>query len=638
MLRECVDVFQALFDVQGMNLFRDVPLKDGTYYFYQDGNWLSFTNVKITKGPQKGLYDVQGDVSISSDAYEKVSFLSELSGQISANKGYDSRRKNVLSYHSYAFCVSGTWLYGKQGGQSILRPLDELVSDVTAYFSKMKCPVTEEDPVMVQRLYQSFLEKFGNPDEQQIDCFSEAVIDKLTQVYPSLPLDLNDSSFKGNYCMGFYMDGPEDQWFLERNRYWAIAAFTSKTTLQLLDGEVKGLNPWVTVDAVNAPYSHYHGDRPMSVPDLSCYEDAYSILLFLRYLRVHTGVVGWAYVSMKPEDRGTVESVRILSGPDEKIPGAFGYKFTVESDTKVGTYLSDWEWMGASREKWSLELINFWKTPLSELISKTSDALEYYQNLDKLYQVYFSRDQIASIFLKEFFGLVLSDVYASTESVRRKFEHLNCSRKLMPLFLMYQQLLKHWITDGYATDLSIILYQVLYPAFWIHVGSNDSPVKVLHQIQLIFSIEKEIEGGCEMADLLRSMHDKLAAKVLVKDDVQVCDDDREYYFALGQLVDYLQQLSESRQRRQDIVSQFVSLKDDVQVKNRVSMLYQKYSHTIPVDHLCFNNLMAMVMGYVPEQVMMKDAFILGYVTPCVVFQKVRGNSDDDKTGMGGTES
>lgn len=143
---------------------------------------------------------------------------------------------------------------------------------------------------------------------------------------------------------------------------------------------------------------------------------------------------------------------------------------------------------------------------------------------------------------------------------------------------------------------------------------------------------------CEMADLLRSMHDKLAAKVLVKDDVQVCDDDREYYFALGQLVDYLQQLSESRQRRQDIVSQFVSLKDDVQVKNRVSMLYQKYSHTIPVDHLCFNNLMAMVMGYEPEQVMMKNVFILGYVTPCVVFQKVRGNSEDDKTGMGGTES
>ena len=101
------------------------------------------------------------------------------------------------------------------------------------------------------------------------------------------------------------------------------------------------------------------------------------------------------------------------------------------------------------------------------------------------------------------------------------------------------------------------------------------------------------------------------------------DNDKEYYYCVGQLAYYLLSLSKANDKNDSLLNPILNAKNDRQIKDGLMRLYKKYNYRIQMGTPRFRNLMGMVMGYDPENGEKADqqTILLGYVCENVVYKK-----------------
>ncbi len=123
--------------------------------------------------------------------------------------------------------------------------------------------------------------------------------------------------------------------------------------------------------------------------------------------------------------------------------------------------------------------------------------------------------------------------------------------------------------------------------------------KAAYQFNLRWSLKEYFEGGDNMADIIQDIKSALRGKINNKDTDKI-DNDKEYYFAIGQLVSYLLSKSKGKKKPHSLANQFVNSKNNEDIKEKLRKLYVKYSYDPDINGKRFNNLYAMIVGYVSE--------------------------------------
>lgn len=145
-----------------------------------------------------------------------------------------------------------------------------------------------------------------------------------------------------------------------------------------------------------------------------------------------------------------------------------------------------------------------------------------------------------------------------------------------------------------------------------------------HQFNLRWSLREYFQGGIGMADIIHDLKSTLRVKINEKDTSKI-DDDKEYYFAIGQLINYLLSKSKGKKRPHSLANQFINSKNNDDLKVKLRKLYVKYSYNPDVNSKRFNNLYAMIVGYLPEGKVDTDLVIAGYLNSSLIYEKSEGD-------------
>ena len=125
-----------------------------------------------------------------------------------------------------------------------------------------------------------------------------------------------------------------------------------------------------------------------------------------------------------------------------------------------------------------------------------------------------------------------------------------------------------------------------------------------------------------MADKLNEIRRDLREKINFSETKYISSDE-EYYFAVGQLINYLLSKSKGKNKPQSLVNPFINAKNNLFIKEKLLALYKKYNYDIEIKSKAkrFNNLYTMILGYEPLSEVNQNMIIAGYLNSSLMYEK-----------------
>ena len=123
-----------------------------------------------------------------------------------------------------------------------------------------------------------------------------------------------------------------------------------------------------------------------------------------------------------------------------------------------------------------------------------------------------------------------------------------------------------------------------------------------------------------MAETISGVREALKRKIRAKETIAL-ENDEEYFYAVGQLAAFLISLNRAKDRKQLLLNPFLNAKSDELIKTRILQLYQKYNYTISDYDRRVKNLLAMVVGYIPDGKINQEEIVLGYACDNLIYTK-----------------
>ncbi len=150
--------------------------------------------------------------------------------------------------------------------------------------------------------------------------------------------------------------------------------------------------------------------------------------------------------------------------------------------------------------------------------------------------------------------------------------------------------------------------------------------KASEQYNLRYSLLNYFNGGSNMADILKNTKESLREKINSKETQSLQNDD-EYYFAVGQIANYLISLNKSGNKNHSLLNPILNTKNEAKLKEEIMKLFKKYNYAIKKDSKRFNNLYSMILAYNPETKINEDLLLAGYLNSSLIYEKMeeKGN-------------
>lgn len=123
-----------------------------------------------------------------------------------------------------------------------------------------------------------------------------------------------------------------------------------------------------------------------------------------------------------------------------------------------------------------------------------------------------------------------------------------------------------------------------------------------------------------MASILGEMRGKLREKINAKETMEL-ENDKEYYFAVGQMADYLISLNKTSKKKSSLINPFLNAGTDEMLKERLTQYYKKYNYNIDYGSKRVNNLLSMIKGYEPDSKVDQDMIMMGFTCSSLIYEK-----------------
>lgn len=221
------------------------------------------------------------------------------------------------------------------------------------------------------------------------------------------------------------------------------------------------------------------------------------------------------------------------------------------------------------------------------------------------------------------------------------------SKTLIPNYFSEEEKIK--ITDETLKRMLLTSRRKLFG--WLHLGNdadmrglvdkvsmelikasilNEYMLKAAKQLNLRWSLMRYLtKGGEDMADFSVALREDLKAKVM-SDEYKGLENDREYYFAVGQMARYLIYLSKAGKKKQSLINPFLNARTDKNLKELLGKYFKKYNYAIPVGAKRVGRLYGMLEGYEPTEAIMQDMISAGFVIDNLLLEKRDKEEKEDE--------
>lgn len=144
-------------------------------------------------------------------------------------------------------------------------------------------------------------------------------------------------------------------------------------------------------------------------------------------------------------------------------------------------------------------------------------------------------------------------------------------------------------------------------------------LKASHQFNLKCSLENYFRGGQDMGDTIHELKNSLREKINMG-GTDYFTSDKEYYFAVGQFVNYLLSKSKGKNKPHSLANPFINAKSDKVIKEKLRNLYKRYNYDIYMHSKRTKNIYAMIVSYESEGKVDQDMIMAGYLHSNLIYE------------------
>lgn len=575
MLKDCLEVFKTLLDKNGDKFIMDsyIPA-DGTYVLVEPKNDSFEIRESINIRLDKKTKEISGK---SNSSFQKICTYDYNSKLIDMNKPIDGK-KVIHSNNYFTFFIKKESLSnGKLTGE-IIDNYYEVLSKPHIKYSKSK---------NATKIYESIEKKIGKVDIESLEKIKNWIKENIF----NLNIDITGKDY-----LKIFFEYPTTDYKREGKRYLIPNIYNSNDFNIIVEEEIYGLpNDNMGLNA-KKPYLE-NKTRKVTVPYLVNNSDILHQKKFFDYL-MNYAAIGKVnvYIDSFNNEINAYENGEL---PDKDFNGIF-------LRLKKGKEVEIHDYDIITGYKPNLNKKFEFKNILKLDQRSKSISIQKYGNWGKVRDI---QDRINEVFFSKF---LTGNYFTEPGDLSINDGALKSN------LLLSRETLFNWIYKGIDNGVFPILNKVSLSLVKGSIEDGYIP-KAGHQFNLRWSLINYFKGGKDMADIIHDIKDTLRVKINSKITDKL-DNDDEYYFAVGQLVNYLLSKSKGKNKPHSLANPFINGKNNNEIKEKLRKLYAKYSYDLDMNGKRFNNLYAMIIGYLPEDKVNQDLIVGGYLSNNLIYE------------------
>lgn len=590
MLNQALEIFEKEYTQQGDNLILGTYIpKDGTYVVVKAkaNEFIIADTIEIKLDKKTRTIDrTQSkymDFVCLADYYSKIT---DINKSILPSSGKVIQSNNYLSF----IIKKDSLTNGKLTNDIIDKYYSFLEDPRLRYPKKTKAKSLE--------LYEIIESKINEVDKERVDQIKNWIKENLFEKFKDCT---GKDYLKIFFC--YSEEGYKTDYKNESDRYFIPNIYNSNDYNCKIKGVIHGLpNDNMGLNA-KKPYLETK-TRKTIIPYYLNQEEIMMQKKFFDYL-MNQAVVGKVHIYMGQDG---IKALNYKEHLKTKFDGLF---FRIQNGKEVEIHDSSivTNFNPELRKKFEFQNI----LRIDDKYSKTS--YESFQTLEKLQEIIDS--VLFSRFLNSNYFTEASDIKINDSTLKSNI-------------LVSRTALFNWFYKGNSNNIWQLLNQVSLKSVKGSI-ENGYNTKAIEQFNLRMSLKEYFRGGKEMADIILNLKENLKLKI-TQEPTGCIENDREYFFAVGQLVSYLISRSKGKKKPLSLANPFINAKKDKIIKEKLKGLYKKYNYDIEDYNYRFKTMYAMVASYEIEDKIDEDMIIAGYLHSNLMYEKleskeIRGDED-----------
>ena len=603
MFKECLDVFSEMLKHEDNLILKSYVPADGSYVIVKKDGTVKNVDIKLDKKTR--------DLNCTDDTLlSDICFYDYHSKLISMNKPMDS--KKVIHSNNYlSFAVKK---------DSITTKLTEAIID--NYYDTLKNPLEKKykKSKEASKIYQNFEEEYSAVDVELLERCRSWIKQHIFSIDKLINVDLGKKEYLKIFFEVFEASEEDNKknrelFIQEDNRYIFPNIYNNNDYNVEVEGKIQGIpdnnlgmnakKPFLSIKTRKNPASYLlDGDTALLQKQFFEY--------LMNFASNGKNNVYVDTVNNKIEAYDDKEERKKFAGIEA------GYYLRIQKGKELEIQVQD-------------NLVNYQDKLFLNFNYQDffNMNIENYPEYTKDIGIHSKRTSVGRLINEIFFSKYLLTNYftdASDISVKDSV--------LKRTIVMYRNVIFDWIYKGIDNN-----FEVAEKRFALDLIKNalinNYTLRAMTQLNLHWSFkdyftELKQQGGEKMAEVATEIRESIKERVTSKEEVKMPINDKEYYYAVGQLAAYFISLSKAGKKSQSMINPVINISDDRVLKERLIQLYKKYNYAIDHYNVRFKNLFAMILGYKPDAKtdrQTKDEMILfGYMDNNSIYAKKEENN------------
>ena len=571
MIDEALEVFKKIYDKEGEKLVvnKHIP-KDGTYILVniKSGKIIKTLSISYDKKSKK----VDGELDQYYGYFRAFDYYSNL---VDMNKPMDPK-KTIHSNQIYSFFIK----------KDSIRENKLIKSIIEGYKKNLLNPEEKYNSKEAKELYKNIAEKLSKIEKDIVEDIFLWIEDNVNE-------NLLDNDNKKDYLKIFFVEDNLDKslevFKNEHKRYLIPNIFNSNDYNKKIGETIYGLsNNNMGLNAKKAFLENK--TRRVSTPYLVNTDEILLQYAFYNYLL--------------PEVKQG--NYFIYFSENEIIPRAYkegcpnGAKYLLNASYSKDVDIKNFNVISKNSSK---EIIINFKEILHQK-KKDTDEIEYGNlNSEKI------MNNINKIL---FYNSLLGNFLLSDGDLDIK------DIEIKKLLMKYRNAFYKWFYLNDEAEVKKNIRKMYLDAVMVAIG-NGHFFKASQQLDFGFCLEKYFYGKSELMEEIMNVKEVFLNHTLSEEDWEFLNDE-EYFFAVGQILAYINYMRNSKAKSLNFIKQLTFVKNIDVLKEKIKKIVISYSHIFETKNKKINRTISNISLYQPKEIRI-DILLAGFTADIIFFKK-----------------
>ena len=571
MIDEALEVFKKIYDKEGEKLVvnKHIP-KDGTYILVniKSGKIIEKLNISYDKKAKK----VDGEFNQYYSYFKAFDYYSNL---VDMNKPMDPK-KTIHSNQIYSFFIKKDSIRENKLTKAIIE----------GYKKNLLNPEEKYNSKEAKELYKNIAEKLSKIEKDIVEDIFLWIEDNVNE-------NLLDNDNKKDYLKIFFVEDNLDKslelFRNEHKRYLIPNIFNSNDYNRRIGETIYGLsNNNMGLNSKKAFLENK--TRRVSTPYLVNTDEILLQYAFYNYLL--------------PEVKQGNYYIYFLE--NEIIPRTYkegcpnGAKYLLNASYSKDVDIKNFNVISKN----SSEEISINFKEILHQKKKDTDEIEY-GNLNK-------EKMMNNINKILFYNSLLGNFLLNDGDLDIK------DIEVKKLLMKYRNSFYKWFYLNDEAEVKKNIRKIYLDAVMVAIG-NGHFFKASQQLDFGFCLEKYFYGKSELMEEIMNVKEVFLNHTLSEEDWEFSNDE-EYFFAVGQILAYINYMRNSKAKSLNFIKQLTFVKNIDVLKEKIKKIVISYSHIFETKNKKINRTISNISLYQPKEIRV-NILLAGFTADIIFFKK-----------------